>query len=491
MSQSCSMYDKKTLVQILSRQGITVPSDFFDTPRRADTLVFFEELLCLILGFNVTISTKQDLRVFLAEYKLNVSRGTLHPDMLCVKNFPIFQFVPDEGERLLTGISILMLYRYLQQFGNICGVLDVSLCDLLRPTPERIRLLASTAVDYILFQETYMPDALRNWDELERDRAKIEGLRNEIKEYREASQNISKTLESKSEEIGILRSQRQEATARLKSLGEKWVAVKEECDAVTLMQQKAENEVGQNNETIKKLERRLQDLKSQIVESPKRIQQTLEILENNVKKEEEKLKHTLERLPIVRAQIQIIELFDFRLTEAENILRSVDILRNKIESLQKEADDIDQSVHGANLKQSEVSKQLESLTKEVEKLQQADGFLDSNIAETQKQLEIFHQKTKLDAKQQEEELQALEDANRDLELQLPKVTRDIIEIQERSEEVEHQSNQSLAQLQARCHTLTRKLYGDLSACVSSSFPPGQEDYPFEKVLKLLENEVFD
>lgn len=76
---------------------------------------------------------------------------------------------------------MVVCYRYLQQFGNICGIFDVSLSDLLRPTAERMRLLASAAADYIEFQETHLPEALQKWEVVERNRAQIEALRDEVR----------------------------------------------------------------------------------------------------------------------------------------------------------------------------------------------------------------------------------------------------------------------------------------------------------------------
>lgn len=58
-----------------------MPSDFFDAPRRADALVFLDQLVRLVLGFDAGINSKEDLRVFLTEHSLRLPRGTLHPTM--------------------------------------------------------------------------------------------------------------------------------------------------------------------------------------------------------------------------------------------------------------------------------------------------------------------------------------------------------------------------------------------------------------------------
>jgi hypothetical protein len=83
------VYDKRTLTQILARQGITFPSDFLENPKRSDTFSFFKLLLYLVLGFDVSLNSKEELRVFLTEHKLKVSRGTLK------SHLPVGMFVKD------------------------------------------------------------------------------------------------------------------------------------------------------------------------------------------------------------------------------------------------------------------------------------------------------------------------------------------------------------------------------------------------------------
>jgi septal ring factor EnvC (AmiA/AmiB activator) len=155
-----------------------------------------------------------------------------------------------------------------------------------------------------------MPDALRKWQESERDRAEIETLQEEvilcvfyrkkilnnffikIKEYQNAEQQINETLAAKENELNKLRIEKNKTTLTLKKMGEKWVTVKEELNAVTRQQDIAEvrnillllfifyfffffltkqNNIAQNNETIHLLEKELENLKGQIVESSETI----------------------------------------------------------------------------------------------------------------------------------------------------------------------------------------------------------------------------
>lgn len=489
MGPKCARFDKKTLIQILTHQGITVPADIFDAPKRADALIFLDQLVCFVLGFDVGISTKEDLRVFVAEHFLRVPRGTLHPDTPAVQRFPVSRYIPDDGERHVTGVSILMLYRYLQQFGNICGIFDVSLSDLLRPTAERMRLLAYAAADYIQFQETHLPDALQKWEAVERGRAQIESLREETLEYQEAEEQIAKTLAAKEQEINALREQRQQGTDSLTKLGEKWVRVKEECDAVTAMQQEAEDDVAQKNAKIQSLKRDLELLNGQVVESPQRIQATLTVLEDHLSRVDADLSRTTAQIPEIQLRIQLLEVLAARMTEAETMIRMLDADVRKLNAALYEEDNMNQAVYAVNTKQAEVAKELDAILQSFEALKKDDQRSEMSYATARGELEGTIRLVRDRAEADNIQCRTMQEDNRRLRSQLPQVERDAVDAEEKIREVETTVNELLAHMQAKAHRLARKMISDLQSAKALGFPLGQDgSHPFGRVVELLERE---
>lgn len=303
----------------------------------------------------------------------------------------------NEEEDVKFAVNLVTLHRAAHKFLEGCGVYDLTLMDLVRPEPFRIRRILSAVVNFARFREEHSAEcealvveyeqSLENIRKAQADNASITEKLNELKSQIESDQQAKKstlkqvnTYNSKLEtELKKLKKQQEAVTLNHTQYREEKARLIEKLDDIQYLILESSKEIdvyrGYADVDLVVLARVVDDLKTQLRECE---QQT-----ESMHAKDAELQTTTEALQNIENELKLL----FRIIEeiSNDLAREKDVLL-KMASTQELLDQY-------NIQLKDLSRQAAQLQRQVETTQEKTDKLkvqaEERINKSQQQLLRF------------------------------------------------------------------------------------------------------
>ncbi|GES92622.1 kinetochore protein Nuf2 [Rhizophagus clarus] len=319
-------------------------------------------------------------------------------------------------------MNAMSFYIKMRKFMQVVGISDFNYGDIIRPEPQRLRMILSGIINYMKFREDQIKILVKMDEDVESLEAKNEELENSYHNLNARLNALKLQRKEQEPEVKRYKQDNENLMSKMRELKKKQTGLLSEIDNLKASRVEWTDKINNSQFLHVTAKQNLESLKSRIVLHPEKLKQTVEEMNNNLSKEREDLAVAEKSIRETNAKLDMLKVVEDEIKACNKTLDEVLKQRNNCDKAFKELRDLQEDVETKRQILREIEKKEQLLTRQKQSLEerlkrQRDKHR-QRVEESENKLATLHKDyEKIQEEMKEYELKAAEEKRSHDEIQ--------------------------------------------------------------------------